>query len=303
MVFARKSPERERIFVNYRRQDSAGYAGRLADSLGQYFGEDRVFRDVTGIDYGHDFERVIEDRLADSGALIVVIGPNWIRTADDKGNRRLDDPGDYVTLEIAAALRSGVAVVPVLIDGAAMPQEADLPEALREMVKRNAMTITDERWEHDVARLAKVIAIDVPGSVVQRRLDLLRRVAIFVPFAAVAIATPFFCRAVARWAQSGGEGRLRDWGYDPLIGSLPFMAIIIAGIATLLAVRDMEREKRIYGWTAAATACVGTVATFVFYIVMNNAAPSWSLIVTYGAAMVIIAALLALIALAGFRAK
>ena len=74
---------KDKIFINYRRSDSGGYAGRLSDSLAAYFGAQRVFRDVTGIAFGHDFERVIDEKLAESGALVVVIGEGWVGATDD----------------------------------------------------------------------------------------------------------------------------------------------------------------------------------------------------------------------------
>ncbi len=145
MIFPRRRRRDDKIFINYRRGDAGGFAGRLADTLGAHFGGDRVFRDVTGIEYGHDFEQVIDERVSESCALVVLIGDKWSTIANEDGVRRLDAPGDYVCREIAAALDSGVAVVPVLIGDASMPRREELPPALAGLIRRNAMTITDER--------------------------------------------------------------------------------------------------------------------------------------------------------------
>lgn len=301
MVFGRNAAANEKIFVNYRRDDAGGYAGRLSDTLAGYFGPDRVFRDVTGIDYGHDFEAVIDEKVADSGALIVMIGRSWTSIADADGRRRLDDPADYVSREIAAAFARDVPVIPVLIGDAVMPRIEELPDKLKPLVRRNAMTITDERWDHDVDRLAKVIAIDVPGSVVQRRLDTLKAASLGLLFLAAALSTLVFGLALAGWVD--GQGGIRDYGYTPLMASIPFMAIFLAGTFTLVAVRDMEARRRGYGWAAVFLAGFGGVGCFVYYLLTNNQTPSQSLVAIFCGGTVIILGLLALIAMAGFRAK
>jgi hypothetical protein len=292
-------PQKDRIFVNYRRDDAGGFAGRLSDTLAAYFGPDRVFRDVTGIDYGSDFERVIDDKLADSGAVVVVIGDKWTSVTNAEGRRRLDDPGDYVIREISAALRGGVPVVPVLIGNARMPRPEELPEALRDLSRRNAITVTDERWDFDVARLARVLAIDVPGSVAQRKLDRLKWLALALLAGAGAVVTLAFCAALG----GGGADDLIAAGYTPLVSAIPFIAIILAGALILGALPLIEEAKRKYARAALALAAGGTLASFVWYTLTNDAQPSWALVVNFAASTILTVALLALIALAGFRAK
>ncbi len=294
-------PHKDRIFINYRRGDAGGFAGRLADSLAAYFGPERVFRDVTGIDYGHDFERVIDEKLGQSGAMVALIGERWSGTTDDSGLRRLDDPGDYVVREISAALRSGIPVIPVLIGNAPMPRPEELPQSLAELSRRNAITVTDERWDFDVRRLAKVIAIDVPGSVAQRRLDALRAAAIALLVAAGAVATIAFCAAL-RGGTPPEEG-LIGAGFTPLVSAIPFIAIILAGALILSALPLIEEAKRRHARAAVALSALGTLAAFVTYTLTNVAQPSWSLVVNFAASTILTFALLALIALAGFRAR
>ncbi len=297
----REPSAKDRIFINYRRDDSAGYAGRLADSLGAWFGPERVFRDVSGIDYGEDFERAIDDRLEESGAVVVVIGDHWTSAANANGTRRLDDPFDYVSREISVALQNGVAVVPVLIGNATMPRPEELPEPLKDLAKRNAITVSDERWNFDVERLAKVLAIDVPGSVAQRRLDRAKWLALTLIVASGVLAVAMFCRAVLAWAPPGGG--LRAAGFIPLIAATPFIAMIVAATLTLNALPAMAPRERRFGMAAVVLAAFGTLGPFVNYALTNVDQPSTALVVTFGAATIVAFGMLALITLAGFRAK
>lgn len=142
-----------RIFISYRRADSAGWAGRLHGDLRERFGADRVFRDVA-IAPGVDFREHIEGVMDGCEVLLAVIGPRWATVTGPDGRPRLDAPDDLVRLEIERALgRSDVHVIPVLVEGAAIPAADDLPEGLRPLGRRNAVEITDLRWEYDVDRL------------------------------------------------------------------------------------------------------------------------------------------------------
>jgi len=107
----------QRIFISYRRDDTQWVAGRLGDSLGAYFGDSRVFRDVEGIAGGADFGEVIRHTLGSADAVVVLIGPDWLSASDDRGHRRLDDADDWVCHEVSAALEAGVPVYPVLVEG------------------------------------------------------------------------------------------------------------------------------------------------------------------------------------------
>ena len=161
---AGKRQSRQRIFISYRRDDTQWAAGRLADSLSAYFGDDRVFRDIEGIAGGADFGQVIEQTLETADAVILMIGRNWLDAKDDRGGNRLDDPDDWVVQELAAALDRGVPVYPVLIDGAPMPRSEELPESLKPLTRFNAITVSDDRWATDVTRLASIIALDIPSQ-------------------------------------------------------------------------------------------------------------------------------------------
>jgi hypothetical protein len=146
-----------RIFISYRRADSAGFAGRLYDYLSAAFGDRRVFMDIDDIPPGEDFVRVIRDAVAQCEAVIVLIGPQWVSITGSNG-RRLDDPYDFVRLEVATALaRPGVRVIPVLVNDASMPRAKELPDDLKPLVRRNGMEVSNQRFRYDVDRLIRAL--------------------------------------------------------------------------------------------------------------------------------------------------
>lgn len=146
-----------RIVISYRRSSSAAYAGRIHDHLVERFGSTNVFIDVESIDPGADFPQAIQRAVANADALVVVIGPNWAQESDLHGHRRLEDPGDFVRLEILAALESGVSIIPVLVNRSVMPASDDLPEPLRSVAYRNALEIRDDRFHADTDRLVTIV--------------------------------------------------------------------------------------------------------------------------------------------------
>lgn len=146
------------IFISYRRDDTRQAAGRLADDLGDRLGADRIFRDIEKIELGVDFEEALNQALVNCEIMLVLIGRQWSRITDAQGRRRLEQPNDWIRIEIVSALKRGIRVVPVLVDGADLPPESDLPEDLRPLVRRQALEIEDARWKSDVARLAESLA-------------------------------------------------------------------------------------------------------------------------------------------------
>jgi hypothetical protein len=147
-----------RVFISYRRDDAAGYAGRLEEALERRFGPGSVFRDVLDIPPGEDFVAAIRARLAGAQTVLALIGPRWAG-GETPGLRRIDDAGDFVHLEITVALESGAVVVPVLLPGAEMPAEADLPVQLKPLARRNALSLSDAHWHADIGRLADAIGL------------------------------------------------------------------------------------------------------------------------------------------------
>jgi hypothetical protein len=145
------------IFVSYRRDDSEGEAGRLFDDLVAEFGEDSVFMDVAAIEVGRDFRKAIDESVATCGVLLAVIGKEWTDAKNEAGQRRLDDPFDFVRLETASALKRDIPVVPVLVHGARMPRADQLPDDLKELAFRNGVEVTHARWNSDIQLLFKAL--------------------------------------------------------------------------------------------------------------------------------------------------
>jgi hypothetical protein len=147
-----------RVFISYRRADTAGYAGRLHEYLAPVFGEPNIFMDIDNIPPGEDFIRVIEYAIQRCDVVLVLIGPHWATLTDAQGYRRLHDPHDFVRLEVATALaRPNLRVVPVLVNDAPMPSAGDLPADLQSLTRRNAIELSNERFRYDVDRLIKAL--------------------------------------------------------------------------------------------------------------------------------------------------
>src|SRR5262245_49132347 len=145
------------VFISYRREDSPGHAGRIYDRLRSRFGPDVVFMDVAAIEAGVDFVDVLHRAVGSCDALLAVIGPQWV-SATHNGKRRLDDPHDFVRLEIAGALERKVRVLPVLVEGASVPSTEDLPADLQALTRRQAIELRDARWDDDIERLVEGLA-------------------------------------------------------------------------------------------------------------------------------------------------
>jgi tetratricopeptide (TPR) repeat protein len=143
------------IFINYRREESSHVAGRLHDSLAPTFGGHKLFMDVDNIPVGRDFEDYLKSQVASCDAMLAVIGPNWLTAKDETGQRRLDNPKDFVLIEIGAALARNIPVVPVLVDGARMPKASELPDSLKSLARRQAVEVRHTNFNSDAEALVK----------------------------------------------------------------------------------------------------------------------------------------------------
>ncbi len=146
----------KRIFICYRRDDAEGYAGRIYDRLHARF-PGRVFMDVTGINPGADFTRVIQETVGSCHVLLAIIGKQWLTIADNSPTPRIQRDDDYVRREIATALYRNIHVIPVLVREAKMPTQQSLPPDLTGLSTRNALEISDDDFEHDAQRLISAI--------------------------------------------------------------------------------------------------------------------------------------------------
>ncbi len=146
-----------KVFITYRREETAAHAGRLYDAMVARFGESNVFMDVD-MAPGVDFVERITDAVAACHVLIVVMGPRWATVEDEQGRPRLADPEDFVRLEVETALRRPeVTPIPVLVAGARMPRRGDLPPEVQAITRRNALELGDQRWRDDVGRLISTL--------------------------------------------------------------------------------------------------------------------------------------------------
>lgn len=155
------SPPSGKIFLSYRRDDSAGYAYALSRRLREKFGSESVFMDVDTISPGEDFVVAINSAVGQCVVLLALIGREWLTSTDASG-RRLQHDNDFVRLEITAALERNVRVIPVLIEGASMPAEGDLPTSLAPLSRRNAFILSPTAFDADADRFVEKLTPIVP---------------------------------------------------------------------------------------------------------------------------------------------
>ncbi len=200
------------IFISYRQEGGSGFAGRIEADLERRFGKDEVFRDVDDLASGKDFVEALERALENCRVLIVVIGKTWLSAAGADGGRRLDNPRDFVRMEIAAALARDVLVLPVLVGGARMPAEADLPDELKPLARRQALELTDARWDYDLGRLADSIRDAVDGSA-RRGAGKRKRRFVLAAAAAVLVAAAGSAWHLSRLPDLGGMWDMPNGSY------------------------------------------------------------------------------------------
>ena len=210
------------IFISYRREDSAPYAGRIYDRLCAHFGSDQVFIDVDDIPAGADFTAHIGATVGSCDAMIVVIGKTWLTARDAKGQLRLSNPNDFVATEVALAVQRNVLVIPVLVGRAEMPKVEELRADLKPMAQRNAVTLNDQDFNRDVDQLIAALE-KIPGIRKQsgnassdpraeRRKTLLRRLIWKVPLI-------FLLVSFAVWWEWSKDKRQEPAGQKPSVAS------------------------------------------------------------------------------------
>lgn len=223
------------IFISYRRDDAAANAGRLFDWLVRQFGREHVFLDTDKIAGGDEFPRVLAERLAATDVLLAVIGPEWLTVADQHG-RRLDQPDDFVRREIATALALEKRVIPVLVGGARMPRTAALPEPLRPLASRNAVTVDEAKFERDFDLLVDDI-LGRPRGFVRRKLDRVERIfyvakwsSLVVPLLAAVVGVAVWTRVLDFFTLDTKVASYLMWAADAVSGPGPEPPVVIAAI-------------------------------------------------------------------------
>ena len=234
------------IFISYRRDDAAGYARAVGDRLAQAFGADRVFVDVDDIYAGQAFEQVIARAVGEAKVVLVLIGKRWRgETAD--GTARIDAPHDLVRREVATALAAGARVVPVLLDGAAMPEPASLPEDIRALALRNAIELHNTRFDADMNRLLAAVreSLGEPPTT-SGATSATRR----WPGLALVVAAGLATIGVARWLQERAPAN-----GAPALGaaptSAPTSATTSAATPALADVAGTWQAEVVYDWPNA----------------------------------------------------
>lgn len=285
-----KRKQNGRLFISYRRSDTRGTAGRLSDTLGAYFGDNRVFRDIENIAGGADFGNVIEENLQAADAVIVLIGPDWLSVRSEDGKRRLDDPTDWVAAEIAAAIQLKKPIFPVLVDGASMPRIGELPERLQPLVRYNAIAVSDDRWKSDVQRLGKLISFEIP-SANERLLGWINMgisLALFVSLS--------FSSAVVTYNFLQGKIPLLQL-WQPAV---PFVVIIAASLLLSSIVNLMDDERKRYIQAAIAVGALGSLVFFISLLFLSET--SEAMIMFLGATLTG-TLMFALMNMSGFKSK
>jgi TIR domain len=146
-----------RIFISYRREETDFPASWLYERLAAHFGPEQVFKDVDSIALGDDFVEVITDAVGSCDVLLALIGDRWLTVTNEDGQRRLDDPNDFVRLEIEAALHRSVRVIPILVGDVRMPAVQQLPTSLAKLTRRQALELSPNRFEFDTGRLLRFL--------------------------------------------------------------------------------------------------------------------------------------------------
>jgi TIR domain len=139
-----------KVFISYRRDDSAGHAGRVHDRLAREFGNDLLFMDVDGIPLGVNYVEVLQEEVAKCSVLLAVIGHEWLNVRDEDGRRRLENPDDFVRVEIAAALQRDIPIIPIMLEGTKVPKANQLPKDLEGLALRNGLGVRHASFHTDI---------------------------------------------------------------------------------------------------------------------------------------------------------
>ena len=221
------------IFINCRRDDSMGTAGRLHDRLTQAFGRENLFVDFGDIPTGVDFELHLNNWVAACQVFVTIIGPNWLEEKDKAGQRRLRHPRDFAAIEISAALARNIGVIPVLVDGARMPKASDLSDSLKPLVHRQAVEVRQLHFDRDAEALVERVREALNGGSVGLRSSLGTIVADVAdgdegPFRIAQVTLEVDPVTVSE-ALNGGSVLLRSWLGTAVSGVAAAAGLLLVG--------------------------------------------------------------------------
>lgn len=251
----------QKVFICYRRDETAAHAGRLYDAMVNRFGEGNVFMDVE-LAPGVDFVERITEVVSGCLALIVVMGPKWATAEDGDGNRRIEDPADFVRLEVETGLsRADVTPIPVLVAGARMPRKEILPASLQPLTRRNALELSEVRWAYDVGRLFTTLdellpdgAVTVPTVTAQPLPARLGNRLVFegMAVAGIAAAAGRFLGAKILTSQPAIDGESSQETGEHIVREIlrraETLALVGAALAIWLALRVFRIDPVRPGW-------------------------------------------------------
>jgi hypothetical protein len=234
---------RKRVFISYRREDSAPAAGRVYDRLCRLLPKSDVFFDVSTIGGGEIFDRKLISEIERSDAVLVFIGKTWVKTwaTSDGGRGRLAEPDDYVRAEVRAALGRPVLVLPVLVDGAPMPRPDQLPDDIRALTARNALPLRHESFDDDTEN---IVAAVLGGAETARPWDDKGKLAVKLGYAAAGLLAAFVLLMVVALVHFWSAGRPLSASIGEAVTTLLLVVGAIAGAGLGLGYEARRRRKR-----------------------------------------------------------
>jgi hypothetical protein len=259
-----------KVFISYRRDDAAGFSHVIRDRLIEHLPKERVFMDVADIEAGADFVRTLEDAVGQCDVLIALMGKRWAGDGS-AGHSRLNNPADWIRVEVSTALNRGVKVIPVLLDGATMPAADSLPQEMRTLVRMNAIDVRNSRLSADVwdltgiamKSLGETWPPDEPGGPIYAALSGI--------YAFLAGAIVLFVMIASMFMENVGAATL--------IGVLLFIlnALVILRLPIHPRVRTLTRQQALrigailhlvaFGVMSAGASDIDGVMIFVFGII------------------------------------
>ena len=228
----------KRVFISYRREDTAPAAGRVYDRLCQLLSKPNVFFDVSTIAGGEIFDRKLMSEIERSDAVLVFIGKLWL--AVKGGRARLAEPGDYVRAEVSAALQRSVLVLPVLVDGARMPQPDQLPDDIRAITSRNALPLRHESFDDDAENIVAAVLGVAAGA---RPWDDRGRLGIKLGYAAAGLVAAVMALIATAVVHFWVAGRPLSASIGEAATTLLLLAVAVIGVVLGLGCEARRRKK------------------------------------------------------------